>query len=169
MHVRSERVLRLQEWHSGYDHAFHGIHNHVPTLIHNGAPIAYTIGTRKADMEVHLINAIFDIDDSPFWVVETLIDIKFLHLKALPFIKKSSLYSISAQDRCPQLDAYSKEMLFPPLMYHVKDVHSAIVIDAWITDTQFQKLSNLDQLKYCVALSRQSLVSIYLVACRFLL
>ena len=161
VHVCSEKVLRLHEWHSTYDARFHGIDGHVPTLIKDGTPIAYTIGTRAKDKSSHQLNVHICVDNNPYWVLETLTDIKFVALSIQPYKGSQSLATISANDRCPQLNTGSIELLFRPLMYHVRDVHSATVLDTWITDTQFQPLQSSDQLKYCVALSRKSMVSIF--------
>ena len=122
-------------------------------------PIPYTTGTRATDKESHLLHAHIAEDNNPYWVMETLIDFKFLDLKAKAFNKSPTLSTILAQDRCPQLDQASRERLFSPLLYHVKEIYSHYVLEAFVSESHFNKLVNLDQLKYCVALSRQSMVS----------
>jgi len=157
--VHPQTFIHLHEWHSAYDSRFHGIAEHVPTTLKDGAPIAYTVGRRATEKANHILHVHIGADNCPYWILETPTDVKFIGLNIQSFKKSQSLSAISADDRCPQLDASSLELLFPPLIYHVKEKYSA-TFSAWIDDALFQQLTNIDKLKYCVALSRQAMVSI---------
>ena len=156
--VCSDKVLHLHEWHSTYDSRFHGIAEHVPTTLKEGAHITYTTGRRASEMQSHILHVHIGLDNNPFWVLETPTDLKFVDLKSQSFKSSKSLVGTSADDRCPQLDDVSLKLLLPRLIYHVKEKYSA-TYTTWITDDIFQKLIYVDKVKYCAALSRQSMVS----------
>ena len=90
--------------------------------------------------------------------LETLTDFKFVDVKAKAHQGSKSMQAINAGDRCPQLDAVSSDRLFAPLMYHVRTTYAADFPEAWITDAQFQSLVNVDKIKFCLALNRQTMV-----------
>ena len=114
--VWPKTFIHLHEWNSVYTPTYHGIDGRVPTLLKDGMPIAYTKGTRAVDRQEHIMHIHIGVDNNPYWVLETPIDVKFVDLTTQPFISSKSLAEISADDRCPQLDTASRDLLFTPLM-----------------------------------------------------
>ena len=114
-------------------------------------------------MENHILNVHTADDNKPYWVLETLTDFKFVGLNPTAFKKSPKLSTISAEDRCPQLQPESRELLFSPFMYHVKALYSKEFLEPWINEDKFQQLMQSNQLKYCVALSRQAMVRLLLI------
>ena len=66
--VCSDKVLRLHEWYSDYVPAFHSIIGHLPTSLKDSKPIAYVIGSRRDNVENHILN-VYTAD--PYWVLES--------------------------------------------------------------------------------------------------
>jgi hypothetical protein len=97
--------------------------------------------------------------------LKTLTDFKFVDVKAKAHQGSKSMQgqAINAEDRCPQLQPESRELLFSPFMYHVKALYSKEFLEPWINEDKFQQLIQLNQLKYCVALSRHDMVRLLLI------
>ena len=115
----------------------------------------------------HILNVHTEDDANPYWILESTTDIKFVGLMPTPCKKSPNYSSISAENRCPQLQPESRELLFSPFMYHVKALYSKEFPEPWINEDKFQQLIQLNQLKYCVALSRHDMVRLLLVSCSF--
>ena len=161
--VCAQTAIHLHEWHSVSSNSLNIIHGHVPTLIKDGTPISYTIGSKKSRRAVSTLKVDIDADANPYWILESTTDMKFVGLKPTPFKKSPNYSSISAEDRCPQLQPESRELLFSPFMYHVKALYSKEFLEPWINEDKFQQLIQINQLKYCVALSRQAMVHLFLL------
>ena len=106
--VCADKVLHLHEWYSDYVPAFHSIIGHVPASLKDSKSIAYVIGSRRDNVENHILNVNTADDANPYWILESTTDVKFVGLISTPFKKSPNQSSISAEDRCQQLQPESR-------------------------------------------------------------
>ncbi len=152
-----ERITRLHEWNTATKSRFHGISNHVPTLLVNGESIEYYTGVQNPPISHVLLAHAYPLTALPYWILTDDWDAKFLNLEIERRDTSRQTRSIKADDRCPQLTHDSKSKISSSLdpMYRAKSDSTTRI---WLTPNEFDAIPPSTKLLYCFALSQKAMV-----------
>lgn len=146
----------LQSWHTASKSEHRGITGHIPTVLKNGEAIEYKTGTKTKDSRSHIISTRLLAGKDSYWVLDSLVDVKFVGLNHLAYDHSNLLRNLKKEDRCPQLDEDSLDKITSLYMYHARVPSSTN--PEWIKPDEFASLDKAKQFGYCVALDKKSMV-----------